>query len=98
MSKIDDYRGYVPVTIKRREAVKKVRSKPRAGRLRGDALQRLRLACFARDNNICQVCWCTVFPHMEHTEPRSAHMAHDYGPTRTKPCPPKVPVHTRGEL
>jgi 5-methylcytosine-specific restriction endonuclease McrA len=40
--------------IKRGRPVKKVRSKPRAGRLKGAALEKLRRECFERDGYRCQ--------------------------------------------
>lgn len=37
-----------------RKPIRKVRAKPRPGRLKGRALQELRLACFERDGYRCQ--------------------------------------------
>lgn len=44
----------------KRSAVKKVRSKPRAGRLKGKALKKLRWECYERDGRQCVECGRSV--------------------------------------
>lgn len=59
----------------KRSPIKKKRSKPRPGRLEGDDLGELRVACFARDRNLCFY-GCPVDPELPHEDDSSAHMAH----------------------
>lgn len=63
-------------TIFIRKPIRKVRSKPRPGRLKGKDLAMLRIDCFARDKAICQDCGCVVIFDAPHTWPNSFHMAH----------------------
>ena len=60
----------------KRTAIKKARSKPRPGRLEGDDLEALRLACWERDKGHCQECgWLTVYDLPQEWS-TSYHMAH----------------------
>lgn len=53
------------------------RSKPRPGRLKGEALEKLRMECFRRDSFRCCKCGIAVLNmFLPHTDDRSAHMAH----------------------
>ena len=102
--------------IKRGKSPRQKRPKPRPGRLQGEDLEALRLACYERDNGLCVVCGKPVSLQLPQTNPDSFHMAHkrgkrmwgdhidqvqtecgschreyhNFGPTRTKPVPPKV--------
>jgi 5-methylcytosine-specific restriction endonuclease McrA len=60
----------------KRSPMKKVRSKPRPGRLKGSDLAILRLECWIRDNGKCTNCGCqTIFDAPEIWN-QSYHMAH----------------------
>jgi hypothetical protein len=63
----------------RRTAVKKKRTKPRPGRLKGDDLKELRLACWMRDGGICQKCGTRTLIDRPPEHPLSYHMAHRRG-------------------
>lgn len=63
----------------KRTAVKKARSKPRPGRLKGDDLKMLRLACYDRDRGRCVACWVLVDPRLSPEADKSFHMAHRRG-------------------
>jgi 5-methylcytosine-specific restriction endonuclease McrA len=52
-----------------KKGIRKSRSKPRPGRLRGKALEQLRRDCFERDRYACQECGIFVYW-------ATAHMAH----------------------
>lgn len=60
----------------RRSPVRKVRSKPRQGRLKGKALRNLREACFERDGYKCRECHRSVLwfsGHMAHIKAKRRH-------------------------
>lgn len=60
----------------KRSPIRKVRKKPRPGRLKGKALEALRLACFRRDSYTCLQCHTWVYLYLPHEHDVSAHMAH----------------------
>ena len=59
-----------------RNPLRKRRTTPRPGRLKGEAMRELRMACFVRDVFRCQECGRSVFSTLTNTHERSAHMAH----------------------
>lgn len=63
-------------TIFIRKPIRKVRRKPRPGRLKGKDLAELRIQCFVRDRAICQDCGCMVIFDAPHEWNNSYHMAH----------------------
>ena len=66
-------RRRVPI---RRTAIRKVRSKPRPGRLKGQALLELRADCYRRDFGICRKCGkCTNWDASQESD-NSYHMSH----------------------
>lgn len=60
----------------KRTPIRKRRSKPRRGRLKGEALERLRAECFVRDNFRCRECGILVNPWASLLADDRAHMAH----------------------
>lgn len=70
---------WIPLNTLKRSPIKKRRSKPRPGRLKGEALERLRRECFERAGGLCQLrisLDCTVwsgwdFGHMHHEKHKS---------------------------
>jgi hypothetical protein len=56
--------------------IRKVRRKPRPGRLKGKELAELRIQCFARDRALCQDCGQMVIFDAPHEWDNSYHMAH----------------------
>jgi len=65
--------------ITRRAPIRRQRSKPRPGRLRGKDLEKLRKDCFKRDRHTCTDCGERVFDGLWEGHPRKAHMAHVVG-------------------
>jgi 5-methylcytosine-specific restriction endonuclease McrA len=68
---------YTP--LKRGKPPKKRRAKPRPGRLQGDDLQALRLACWERDKSLCQHCGVRTLFDFPQEHPLAFHMAHRRG-------------------
>jgi len=63
----------------KRSPIRKVRSKPRHGRLKGDDMEELRQAVYARDVGHCQRCGIiTIFGAPEEWD-NSFHLAHRKG-------------------
>src|SRR5437660_1242375 len=56
--------------------IRKVRRKPRPGRLKGVALAKLRLDCFSRDRALCRDCGQFVIFDAPKEWDNSYHMAH----------------------
>lgn len=90
------------------------RTKPRPGRLKDEALAKLRIDCYVRDGGRCVKCQTMTYEapqerdyayHMSHKRAKrigldtlenvetlcgKCHRTfHNYGPSMTKPCPPK---------
>lgn len=59
--------------------IKPKRSKPRPGRLKGEALDALRVACYERDGGRCISCGRYTNFDAPHEAPDSFHMAHIKG-------------------
>jgi 5-methylcytosine-specific restriction endonuclease McrA len=74
---VEDFKGRVFVI--KRSPIRKVRSKPRRGRLKGAALIKLRDDCFLRDAGICQKCGNQTDPDAPHENDNAYHMAHRKG-------------------
>jgi 5-methylcytosine-specific restriction endonuclease McrA len=64
---------YTPI---KRSPVRKRRTKPRPGRLKGEELDGLRTDCFRRDHGICQRCEKKTNPGLPQEHDDSYHMAH----------------------
>ena len=62
--------------MKRAGRVKPVRSKPRPGRLKGEALKKLREDCHDRDKGRCQECGRLTLFYADPIADISYHMAH----------------------
>lgn len=62
-----------------RTPIRRKRNKPRPGRLKGDALEALRLACWGRDKGECQKCGRFTFPSEPRESDVSYHMSHKRG-------------------
>jgi 5-methylcytosine-specific restriction endonuclease McrA len=60
----------------KRSPVRKVRRKPRPGRLKGEALDALKLECFVLDNWTCRECGRWVSKELDLFHPNRAHAAH----------------------
>lgn len=60
----------------KRTPIRKVRIKPRPGRLKGSDLGDLRIQCLERDGNRCMVCQNWVSDALPDWHDRKAHMAH----------------------
>lgn len=60
----------------KRTPIRKVRSKPRPGRLKGPKLESLRMDCWDRDKGLCQRCGKKTHFYDDHEHPDSFHMAH----------------------
>jgi hypothetical protein len=63
----------------RRTPIRKVRSKPRRGRLKGQALLELRADCYRRDFGICQKCGRATDWDASQESDNAYHMAHRRG-------------------
>jgi 5-methylcytosine-specific restriction endonuclease McrA len=63
----------------KRTPIRKVRSKPRPGRLKNAELELLRMKCWERDKGLCQRCGQFTDPDKFHTASDSYHMAHKRG-------------------
>lgn len=59
-----------------RSKPKAKRTKPRPGRLKGDDLEALRLACWERDKSLCQRCGVRTLLDYPQEHPLAFHMAH----------------------
>lgn len=60
----------------KKTAIRKQRSKPRPGRLKGLDLEILRSACLYRDHGLCQACFVLVDDSYPDWHERKFHMAH----------------------
>lgn len=63
----------------KRTPIRKVRSKPRPGRVKGKELEALRLSCWVRDNGECQKCGHFTIPSAPVESDFAYHMAHKRG-------------------
>jgi 5-methylcytosine-specific restriction endonuclease McrA len=63
----------------RRSPIRKVRSKPRPGRLKGDDMDELRQAVYTRDLGLCQRCGITTIFGAPEEWDNSFHLAHRKG-------------------
>src|SRR5690348_7136975 len=64
------------MNIRRYKPIRKVRSRPRPGRLKGKGLQMLRVDCYARDRGRCQKCGVMTIFDAPPIWDNSYHMAH----------------------
>lgn len=63
----------------KRSPIRKVRTKPRPGRLKGQALLELRADCFRRDFGICQKCRRVTDWDASQESDNAYHVAHRRG-------------------